>query len=377
MLDFSSARTNRTFWGEWLWTIDLATLFTVCLLMGLGILFMMAASPSIASHYGYETFFYLKKHVIFVLVGFVTLLVSSHLSVHHMRRLAFVGFGLMLCLLWMTLFWGTPVKGAKRWIKVAGFPCQPSEFLRPCLLVVTAWLLSEGKRLAGQFSGMAWAFACLFISLAPLTLQPDIGMTCVLLGSFLTQVFLAGLAWRFLFLGAGVFALSGVGLFFLFPHVRHRIEIFLGHNKGDPFGDQFQIIKSIQSFQSGGLWGIGPGEGRIKGHLPDAHTDFIFSVTGEEFGGLFCLALMVLYGFLILRHLYWTLSQHSLFVILGVAGLITNLGLQACVHFLSTLGVIPTKGVPLPFMSYGGSSMMGAAITIGFLLVFTRKRLFS
>ena len=375
-LNFSFTRTNHTFWGQWLWTVDLSSFFVVCLLLGLGVLCMMASSPNVAQHYEYSTFFYLKRHAAFALMGLFIFTWISHLPIHLLRRGAFVLFACMLVLLWMTLFWATPIKGARRWLSFGGVQLQPSEILKPCLLIVSAWLLSEDKRLAGHFPGQKWAWACLGITVLPLILQPDVGMTGVLVAAFLAQIFVLGISWR-LIGGLGLLGLcAGVGTFYFFPHVQHRLDMFLNPDKGDPFGNMFQISKSIHSFRTGGLWGVGPGEGRIKSHLPDAHTDFIFSVVGEEFGAVLCLVLIGLYAFLILRHFYKALSQHNLFISLCIIGLTTNFGLQVCVHLASALGLIPTKGMPLPFISYGGSSMISSTLTLGTLLALTRKREF-
>jgi cell division protein FtsW len=375
-LDFSFTRTNRTFWGQWLWTIDLGSYFVACLLIGLGILCIMASSPSVAQHYEYPKFFYLKRHALFALIGLATLTLSSHLSIHHLRRGAFVVFGVMLILLWITLFWATPIKGARRWLSFGGVQLQPSEILRPCFLVVSAWLLSEDKRLAGSFPGQKWAWAVLMLTILPLVLQPDVGMTILLTASFLAQIFALGLAWRLIiaagFLGAG----AGTALFFFFPHVRRRVMMFLSPDQGDPFGDMFQISKSMSSFRTGGLWGVGPGEGHIKHSLPDAHTDFIFSVVGEEFGAILSIVLMGLFAFIILRHLIRALANQNLFIALAIIGLTISFGLQAFIHFASALGLIPTKGMPLPLISYGGSSMISSCLTLGALLAFTRRREF-
>ena len=375
-LDFSFTRTNRTFWGQWLWTIDLGSYFVICLLLGLGVLCIMASSPSVAQHYEYPTFFYLKRHALFACLGFLTFTLTSHLSIQSLRRGAFVLFAMMLALLWVTLFWATPIKGARRWLSFGGVQLQPSEILRPCFLIVSAWLLSEDKRLNGTFPGQKWAWTLLAATVLPLVLQPDVGMTILLSASFLTQIFVLGLAWRFILATGCLSAALGASLFWFFPHVQRRVMMFLHPDQGDPFGDMFQISKSMSSFRTGGLWGLGPGEGHVKSNLPDAHTDFIFSVVGEEFGAILAILLMGLFAFLIVRHLLKALTSQNLFTALAIIGLIASFGLQAFVHFASALGLIPTKGMPLPLISYGGSSMVSSCLTLGTLLALTRRREF-
>lgn len=375
-IDFSFRRTNRTFWGEWLWTIDLLAMLVVGLLLGIGVLLMMAASPSVAAQYHYPTFFFVKRHLLFALCGLALLIASSHMTLDGVRRTSVLLCLFLLSLLWMTVVFGASVKGARRWLDFGGFKLQPSELVRPCMIVMSAWFLSEQKRLNDDFPGLACACVLHGLVLAALVLQPDVGTGILIVGIFFIQLFLFGLSWHFVGILAGLCTLSGGFLYALLPHVRERISLFFGADKGDPFGGQFQILKSVQCLEHGGLWGVGPGEGTIKRCLPDAHTDFIFSVAGEEFGLIFCLFLVIVYGSLILRHFLWIArGERSLFMVLAIVGLVSNLGLAALVNMASALNLIPTKGMPLPFISYGGSAMLGACLTMGFLMALTRKRL--
>lgn len=375
-LDFSFSRTNHTFWGQWLWTTDLISLFATLILMGFGTLLIMAASPAVAHTYGYGTFFFFKKHLFFTLLALGVLFSVSHMSLVTLRRTAFVGFALCLLLLWATLLLGTPIKGAKRWLSLMGLQLQPSELLKPCFVIVVAWLLSESKRLTGHFQGQRLCVLLACLTVVPLLLQPDIGMTFGVVVVFVIQLFLGGLSYLLL-LGSGLLgAIAFLVAFFCFPHVRHRLESFLYPELGNPFGDQFQTLQALSAIQKGGWFGVGLGEGTVKLNLPDAHTDFIFAVAAEEFGLLFCVTLLGLYALIIARAFWYALNAQSLFKTLAIAGLASCLAVQVSVNVASVLGLIPTKGMPLPFISYGGSSMLSSALVMAFLLAFTRKRFY-
>ncbi len=374
--DFSFSRTNHTFWGQWLWTIDLISLLITFAIMGLGTLLIMAASPGVAHTYGYDTFFFFKKHLLFVCMASALLVTFSHLSVVSIRRIAFVGLALTFFLVLLTLVVGTPIKGAKRWIALPFLHIQPSELLKPFLIIASAWLLSEQRRRAHDFQGKKIACTCVFLVVAALLLQPDIGMTFSVVAIFMIQLFLAGLSYTWLLGGAGLALLALSCAFFLFPHVKHRIEGFLYPELGNPFGDQFQIFQSVAAIKRGGFFGTGLGEGTIKANLPDAHTDFIFAVAAEEFGMFFCACLLCLYAAVVGRALFYAYGADSLFKNLAITGLASSFALQTVVNVASVLGMIPTKGMPLPFISYGGSSMLSCALTVAFLLALTRRRFY-
>jgi len=263
---------------------------------------------------------------------------------------------------------GVEIKGARRWISLPGMTVQPSEFLKPCFAIVTAWLLSEGKR-SPRIPGTLIAFAVFGLILMLLKSQPDIGMLAVVTVVFLAQLYINGLP--LVLVGVAVSMIGGgaVMAYTLFPHVRSRVTRFW-----DGTGDNYQVTTAMEAFGNGGLLGRGPGEGHVKDVLPDAHADFVFAVAGEEFGMLICVVILSIFAFIVLRGLLRLLREQDLFVVLSCTGLVTGFGLQAFVNMASTLRLIPTKGMTLPFISYGGSSVIAVALGMGMLLALTRRR---
>ena len=272
-------------------------------------------------------------------------------------------------LLVLTLLVGPEIKGARRWLPVMSFSLQPSEIAKPAFAVVTAWMFAE-HRLRPEFPGYRIGAALLMLMIGLLVLQPDLGMTVVVSTVWFTQLFAAGLPMIFVIL-LGILGIGGlVGAYFLLPHVASRIDRFL-----DPAaGDSYQINRSLEAFANGGIFGRGPGEGVIKTMLPDAHADFIFSVAGEEFGLIACLLLVALFAFVVIRGLGRLLQDQNFFVMLAGTGLVVMFGVQALVNMGSSLHLLPTKGMTLPFISYGGSSLIGLAFAMGMVLGLTRRR---
>jgi cell division protein FtsW len=393
------SRADTSVLGRWWWTVDRWTLAALLVLIGFGYVMMLAASPAVAERVigSAARGLLFAKQVVFLALAGALMVVVSLFSPRAVRRLAILGCLGALALTAATLVVGFETKGARRWL---AFPLlgtmQPSEFLKPCFAVVCAWLLAEGKLSAaraaaarpperglrrflspGAFTAFPgrflWPFAVfglLGVVAAILKSQPDFGMLMVIVAVALAQFFVAGLNLAVV----AVIGAAGVGLavsaYFILPHVRSRVDRFL-----DPAaGDTFQITKSLEAFGHGGLWGRGPGEGRVKNLLPDAHADFVFAVAGEEFGMVICLVILALFGFVVIRGLIKLLAETDLFVILAAAGLLTQFGLQAFVNMASTLHLIPTKGMTLPFVSYGGSSVLAIAIGMGMLLALTRRR---
>jgi cell division protein FtsW len=281
-----------------------------------------------------------------------------------------IGFGISLVLLALTFVIGVEIKGARRWINFPGLSLQPSEFIKPTFAVVAAWLFAEQK-LRPRFPGNLICIALFFLVVAMLIKQPDIGMAAVVAAVWFAQFFMAGM--RLYWVAAGVLAGLGglVGAYMYLPHVRVRVDHFL-----DPStGDSYQVNRSIEAFANGGLWGRGPGEGTVKDFLPDAHADFVFAVAGEEFGVVVCLAIVALFAFIVLRGFSRVSQEGSLFVLLAATGLLVQFGLQAAINMASSLHLIPTKGMTLPFLSYGGSSMLALGLGMGMMLALTRRRL--
>ena len=363
------SRADTSVLGIWWWTVDRWILAAVILLMGIGALLVMSASPPVADRINVDSFHFVRRQFVFLVLAAICAFGISLLSIKWVRRLASIMFLGVICLLIITPFVGSEIKGAVRWIHLAGITLQPSEFLKPAFAVVIAWMLSEG-RLNPNFPGYIVSCMLLATCIILLMIQPDFGQTVVVTAIWSTQIFLAGLSMVLVFgLGLGVVGLA-LGAYLVLPHVQSRVDRFL-----DPAsGDNYQIDRSMEAFMNGGLMGQGPGEGSVKNFLPDAHSDFIFAVAGEEFGLLFCVLVVGVFSFVIMRGLSRLMGERNLFVVLAVTGILVQFGLQAAINMASTLQLVPPKGMTLPFISYGGSATVGIAIGMGFVLALTRKR---
>ena len=366
------SRVDTSAVARWWRNLDRVTLACVGLLIGLGYVLMLAASPAVASRIGASRNMFILKQVIFLALAGAIVLGTSYLSRQAIKKLAIIGGIIALGATAMTLVHGMEIKGARRWIALPMMSVQPSEFLKPCFAVVTGWLLSARRSVVMwgniAFPGMLIAFLCFGIILLLLKSQPDIGMLSVITMVFMTQLFVDGLKlyWVGLCVAgmAGAFAVA----YIVFPHVQSRVQRFLHPD----VGDHYQIDTALRAFGNGGLLGRGPGEGRVKDLLPDAHADFVFAVAGEEYGLILCIGIILLFGIIVLRTLLKLMHEDDPFVIVSAAGLVTGFGLQAFVNMGSTLHLIPTKGMTLPFISYGGSSAMSVALTMGMVLALTR-----
>jgi len=355
--------------GRWWWTVDRLTLTALLLLIAVGMLMTVAASPAVAVRIGLDPYAFVRRQLLFLPAASALMLGVSLLGPRGVRRLALAGFAASFALTAATLVVGAEIKGARRWLAFPGLSLQPSEFLKPCFAVLTAWLFAEGQR-AGRWLGAAGACLLLALVLAVLKLQPDIGMAVVVLGVFLAQWFVAGL--RLFWVGVLAALVVGVAVaaYSFFPHVQSRVHRFLDPSSGDTY----QVATALAAFANGGLTGRGPGEGRVKSILPDAHADFVFAVAGEEFGMLVCLAILALFAVVVIRGFLRLLAETDAFVIIAATGLLTQFGLQAFINMASSLHLIPTKGMTLPFVSYGGSSVFAVALGMGMLLALTRRR---
>ncbi len=369
----SLSRADTSILGRWWWTVDRWTLLAVATLIGFGYIMVLAASPAVAVRIHEPRTWFILKQVLFLGLAGTVVVATSLLSPRAIRRFAVLLGLAALALTAATLVTGVEIKGARRWIALPGISVQPSEFLKPCFAVVTAWLLSPGNasvRRYGRLAGTAAVLAIYAVIALLLKSQPDMGMLVVVTSVLLVQGFIAGLNLVLVGMGMGAIAAAGVGAFFVFPHVHSRVMRFL-----DPAsGDNYQVITALQAFGQGGLLGRGPGEGHIKDILPDAHADFVFAVMGEEFGLLVCLLVLGVFAFVVLHGLLKLVAERDLFVVLAAGGLLASFGLQAFVNMASSLRLIPTKGMTLPFVSYGGSSVVAIALGIGMLLALTRTR---
>ncbi|MBR45916.1 MAG: putative lipid II flippase FtsW [Rhodospirillaceae bacterium] len=364
----SFSRTDQSILGRWWWTLDRWALLVLVLLFAVGAILTVAASPGAAQRIGLEPFYFVRHQFAFMVPAFLTLLAVSMLTPRGVRRLAVVVFAAGLALVTATHFAGIEIKGANRWLSLGGFTFQPSEFVKPCFAVVAAWMFAEYRQ-SENFPGRFIASALLLVVVALLLLQPDFGMAVTVTAVWFVQFFLAGLSLWWVGLALALSLGLVTAAYGIFPHVAQRIDLFIDPSSGD----SYQVSTSLKAFEQGGLLGKGPGEGVVKGYLPDAHTDFIFAVAAEEFGMLASLAIVGLFSFIVLRGLTRVMREADLFVLLAVAGLLTQFGLQALINMGVTVQLLPAKGMTLPFVSYGGSSLVASALGMGMVLALTRS----
>ncbi len=362
-------RTDTSLLGRWWWTVDRWTLAAIALLLAIGGVMTLAASPAVAERIDVGSFHFIKRQAVFLTLGALTIFGVSLMSLKGVRRLGILTTVVSLFLMLLTLVFGAEIKGATRWLSIGSFSLQPSEFVKPGLAVVAAWLFAR-QRMDDRFPGFQMSIALYLVTVAILLMQPDVGMTIVVSVVWGTQFFVAGLPLIFVALIGLLFVGAGVGAYFTFDHVQLRVDRFFG-----PDADiGYQASRAIEAFQRGGIAGRGPGEGRVKEVLPDAHADFIFAVTGEEFGLLACLVLVGLFAFVVLRGFGRVMKRDDLFVLLAVTGLLSQFAVQALINMASSVSLIPPKGMTLPFISYGGSSTLALAIGMGMVLALTRER---
>ncbi len=369
------SRGDRSRLSVWFATIDKLLLTFVIALIGCGILAVAAASPAAAqrlsgANFKYGDLFFLKRQIGWVIAGLPVMLGVSMLPVTWAKRLSLLLTLVLFGCLVAVMFIGTGTNGAARWIQLPGFQFQPSEFFKPVFVVTTAWLLAlrfDDRSLPT----MQISFAMLLMVAALLIKQPDFGQTALIMAVWLVQSLLAGMSFWVLGVLAAA-ATVGLGLAYLtVDHVTQRIDKFLTGG-----GDTYQIDKALDCFRAGGLFGVGPGEGQMKFRLPEPHTDYIFSVIGEEFGMIACLVIAGLYIALVVRVFLLLLDEDDPFVMLAASGLATQFGLQATINMAVNLKLLPSKGMTLPFISHGGSSFIALCLGMGLLLGLTRRNPF-
>jgi len=363
------SRAERSAFGDWWWTVDRLLLAGLAILMLAGLVFLMAGGPPVAERLGLSTFHFVNRQVMFLVPALFIMIPVSFLSLRHLRRLALLVYAIGMALILLAFQYGPEIKGAHRWIMIGPLGLQPSEFVKPAFVVLSAWAFSEGAR-RKDVPGTLLAFLLLPATIVPLILQPDFGQTMLVTIVWCGLFFIAGLHW-FWVMGLGGAGLVGIVAAYEFlPHVRARIERFLDKDSGDTF----QVDTAMESFSRGGWLGRGPGEGTVKRILPDAHTDFIFAVTAEEFGIVVCILLLMVFAFIVLRGLSLARRSEDAFCRLAATGLIFMFGLQACINMMVNVHLMPAKGMTLPFISYGGSSLLSLALGMGFLIALTRRR---
>jgi len=362
------ARSDQTVIGRWWWTVDRWTFGAILALMLIGILLVLAATPAVAVKHGLDNFYFVERHMIMLFPAAALMFIVSLMPPKYIHTLALLLLLAFLPLLAATLFIGVEIKGATRWIQLFGLSIQPSEFIKPLFAVVGAWLFSRHCQRLG-FPALSVNIALYLLVMLCLVGQPDIGMTFLISMIWFTQFFLAGMPAML----AGAFPVIGivglVGAYNIFPHFASRFDRFISHS-----GDTYQTDKALEAFTNGGLFGTGPGAGTVKMHIPDAHADFIFAVAGEELGLIGAFAIISIFAFIILRGMWRIRQETNLFIFLAVSGLLTAFGVQTAINLSSTLNLIPAKGMTLPFISYGGSSLWAMALEMGMLLALTRKR---
>ena len=359
-------RTDRSLVGIWWWTVDRWLLASAILLMVIGTLLVMAAGPAVATNIQLASQHFGVRQSIYLIPALGAMLFFSILEPRPIRILAILGLAVTIGLMIAAILVGSEIKGATRWITIAGINLQPSEFAKPFFAIVSARLLTLWRE--GQdFPGWIYSAALMAVLVGILVLQPDIGMTFLVAVTWGFQMFLAGLP---MLLVIGIVALAPLGLWAAYrtlDHVEKRIDRFFE-------GGAWQVEQARDSFANGGLLGVGPGDGTVKLHLPDAHSDFIFAVAAEEYGALACLSLIGLYGFIVLRGFARTMSDEGLFALIAGSSLLAQFGVQAAIHMASSADFIPTKGMTLPLISYGGSSLVASGVTMGLILALTRRR---
>jgi cell division protein FtsW len=363
------SRAQRTPFGEWWWTVDRLTLGAIGALMLTGVVLSLAASPPVAGRLGLDPFYFVNRHILFLFPSIAIMLAVSFLSPHQIRRLSIVVFVISLAMVAATPHFGAEIKGAKRWLILFGVNIQPSEFLKPAFVILIAWLFGESAK-RPDMPANAIALSLLILVVALLVIQPDFGQTMLIVLVWSALFFMAGMrvVWMF-----GIAGIAGMGLltaYFTVPHVARRIQRFL-----DPAsGDTFNIDIATESFMRGGWFGQGPGEGTVKRLLPESHTDFVFAVAAEEFGVALCLVLVSLFAFIVIRALIRAMRNDDPFPRFAAAGLTMLFATQSAINMSVNLHLIPAKGMTLPFISYGGSSMISLAYAMGMLLALTREQ---
>lgn len=362
------SRADKGALADWFWTIDRYFLFLFIILMGVGFMLSFAASPAVAERLNLDTFHFVKKHAEFLIPSLFVMIGLSFLTPRQVRRTAMIMLIVSLCLMVIALFFGVEVKGSRRWIGLGSYSIQPSEFMKPAFVVVSAWLFAERIR-QPEIPGFLFATILYGIVIALLIAQPDLGQTILTTTVWGGMFFMAGMPWLWIIVMVGAGASGLFGAYFIFPHVAGRIDRFL---TGE--GDTFQVDTAHDAIIRGGLWGQGPGEGIVKRIIPDSHTDFIFSVAAEEFGIIFCMALVGVFAFIVMRGLTHAYKEKSDFNRFAVAGLVLQIGVQSIINVGVNLQLLPAKGMTLPLISYGGSSMIAICVTAGFILALTRLR---
>ena len=357
-------RSDRSNIALWWWTIDRYLLTGFFILILIGIFLVMASSQHLTQSLNLSSHHFTLRHILFGTLSIPIIISFSILNQRQIKIISILGMVISILLIFSTVIDGDKIKGAQRWLYIGNISFQPSEVCKPFFIIFNAWVLSlwaEKK----DFPGWIWSITSISIISALLLLQPDLGMTILFIFTWGFQLFITGIPLIIIIFLIISFPIFMIISYHNFDHVKIRIDSFIE-------GTTYQVSKSLQSFEAGGLLGKGPGEGLYKKSLPDAHSDFVFAVAAEEYGAIICSFVIIIYASIILRTLFYTIRNDNLFLILAVAGLAFQFGFQSLIHMASNTDLIPTKGMTLPFLSYGGSSILASAIIAGMLLGLTR-----
>ena len=365
------SRNDQSLIARWFWTVDRGLLGAALALMALGVSLSFASSPAaiLADESITDPFHYSWRMMVFAGVGLMVMLTTSLMSPRGVRRIAVLALFGAIVVMAALPFIGDTVKGAARWVNLGPFSLQPSEFAKPGLIVFAAWMFAEAQKGQGV-PGVTIAFGFYALTVCLLLIQPDIGQTLLITTTFMAVFFMAGVPFKWMAVLASLGMAGLVSLYFVFGHMRDRLSRFFSPETTDTH----QIDSASQAIRAGGLIGRGVGEGVMKRRVPDLHTDFIYSVGAEEFGLILSLIMIGLYAFIVLRGMKKAMKLNDPFEQTAAAGLFMLIGLQACINIAVNLNLIPTKGMTLPFISYGGSSMLAMGLTMGLALALTRRR---
>ncbi len=353
---------------KWWIDIDKINFLLVFGIIIFGLMMTATSSPAIAKRIAVDKFFFLEKQLIFSAIALILLVTISFLDQEQIKIFAIVGLGAAILLLIAVLLFGLEAKGAKRWIHIAGLTLQPSEFSKTFFIIFNAFILQKyhAERWTLKYGISAGLY---LIIVALLILQPDFGMTITLTAMWIAQLFVYGIPMMIIAIIACLGVLGAITAYIALPHVEDRINKFL-----DTDGKNYQVERSIDAFTNGSFFGTGPGNGVVKKFIPDAHTDFIFAVIGEEYGVLSCTMIVIIFAYLITRIVKRALDEENMFVYLSLFGLMMQFTIQVIVNICVSLRLLPAKGMTLPFISYGGSSMIAMAICFGLVLAFTKRK---
>ena len=363
-------RVGEAILPKWWRTIDRWSLTCILILLSVGILLGLAASTPLAADNGFDAFHYVKRQMLFGGLGLIAMIITSMMSPKLVRRLAVIGFGAAFVGVALLPQFGTDFgKGSVRWYSLGFASLQPSEFLKPGFIVVSAWMIAASQEINGP-PGRFWSLILMLICCGMLIVQPDFGQACIVFFGWAIMYFVAGAPMTFLFALAGLAVATGTIAYSYSDHFARRIDGFL-YPDIDPTS---QLSYAINAIREGGILGVGVGEGQVKWSLADAHTDFIIAVAAEEFGLIMVLFIIGLYMSIVVRSLLRLMRERDPFIRLAGTGLACSFGVQAFINMGVAVRLLPTKGMTLPFVSYGGSSLIAGGLAVGMLLAFTRTR---